>query len=478
MQLGRIARILGWALLALAAAQTLPLVAALSSSPALISGLLAATMFTGALGGLLLFAFEGIEDSRSRRTALATPVIAFSLLPVAAALPMVMTATAGPGAALFMAVSAFTTTAAALHAPEELSQPILLWRAEIAWIGGYATLLSVGAILSVLNIGGMRLSQTAIIKGESGRLTSTLRNVAAPTAWVYGLLTGAVFIIAWWAGNDPFLALLCALQSVSTAGYALPDMPPALGPVRVLAAIVAASNLTLLWRVFDEPGRRRWARDPELRGYILLLVSGALVFALVLDQPMTGWAGLPDALWQGLRHAAGSITTTGLDQISPERLGPGAALLAAALALAGGCTGSTAGGLRVMRAMILFQQANAELQRLAHPKRVFRLRYAGAVLDRDRDLGGVWQALLAVLVAFGAGSLILSFTGLSYRETVAVSIAALSTAGPVAFAIDPAWDGYAALTNLQRATVMILMIGGRVEPALFAAFFVRRYWKA
>ncbi|MBK5911861.1 hypothetical protein CCR85_10210 [Rhodothalassium salexigens] len=493
MRLGQIAQILGWAFLIVAGAMVLPLLDALLGGPELAAGFAGGLVSAAAVGGLVLTAFRGVTSGvpgRSRRFALAMPVLAFATVPAVAALPLLLAGVAGPGTGYFMMVSAFTTTAATLTPAGQLADPVLLWRAEMAWLGGYAALLMVAAVLSVLNVGGMRLTQSGVIRGESNNLTGTLVHVAAPLAWIYVGFTGIVWVALWVGGAGLRGGLIGAFQAVATAGYPMPgpDGPGtamtggaitgAVGPLLLLATFLAGTNLTLLWRMFERATWRVWLRDPEIRGYAGLVFAATGLFAVLLGDGEGGLAGWLARLDRALTHAVAAISTTGLPDAAFLQDRPAVGLLMAVLALTGGCTASTAGGLKVMRVLLLFRQADLELRRLAHPNRVFRLRYAGRAIDRDRDLGGVWQAFLAILGAFSIASLVLSFTGLSYRETVAVVIASVATAGPIAFSIDPGWAGFGDLDGLQRALVCVLMIAGRVEPALIASFFIRRYWQA
>ncbi len=490
MSFAAILSILGWALGTFAAAMLLPILVALgygeTAASAVFVGSALLTLFVG--GGLVM-ATRGAAKDISRRDGFILAALGWALLPVFGALPFYFTGVVESGAdAYFEALSGLTTTGATvLSGLEELPRSILFWRALMQWLGGLAAILLAVAILSILGIGGLSLYRSAIPRGEGDSMIERLLHAVGSIWRIYAGLTLLCAVALWAAGMPAFDAVCHAFSVLSTGGFSTRDgsvgafESPAIELVVVVFMIVAAVNFTLHWAAAR--GRlRAYREDPEFRYFVLLALAVAAVAALAL-MALSGFRAA-DALRQGLFAAVSGLTTSGFliseIDIAYYGLSPWPTLLSMLILimiLIGGCTGSTAGGIKLMRLVILFKQGGRELRRLAHPHGVFSFRYGGGRVDASA-LRGVWSYFMVFVACFAGLSLAIAASGVEFRTAVAAAAGAISNAGPaMAYVAGGGTDVYADLPISARWCVALGMLLGRVELFALLTLLNPAFWR-
>ncbi len=476
--------IVGWLLLAWAAAMVLPVLVAVNYAEAGAAGAFAAAaLLTGFAGGILVIATRGVGRRVSRREAFLLAVVAWVVLPAFGAMPFSFTGVAPSLTdAYFEALSGLTTTGASvLGDPAALPRSILFWRALSQWIGGLGTIMLALAMLSLLGVGGMQLYRSALPRGERDTLERRLLEASRSIWWIYALLTALCAVLLWAAGMTPFDSLCHALSTLSTGGFSsaagalVPARSPFVEAVLVVFMLAGAMNFTLLWALFNGLPRPL-RRDPEFR---YLLGVAALAAATIAAVLLLADAAAGESLRLGIFSAVSMLTTTGF--LAGEAGAWPAALpvlpvLFLALMMMGGSTGSTAGGLKLMRVALMLKEGWRELGRLAYPHGVVRLHYARQAIA-DTDLGAVWGFIIVYLLCFVLVSLGLAWFGLDLRTALAASGAALSNTGPGIAMVAGAGAGYAAMPVGAKWLVVLAMLLGRLELFTLLALLSPRFWR-
>lgn len=439
---------------------------------------------TTALGVLGLLAARRIEQAPLRaRDGFFGVTMAWVVAALAGAVPFMLTGSLErPVDAVFESMSGFTGCGATLLGKLEVEpHAILLWRSLSHWIGGVGIVLLVVAIAPATGLA----SQRVFFAESSGPMTERLTPRIADTAKIIGgvyltlsVLAGIAFLIA---GMGPFDALNHAFATVATGGFS--TRTASLGAFDSLAIeLVAMSamtlggiNLAFYWRVLR--GRALWPQLAEVRAYLLILAGASvLVTASLLA------AGDVEGLGPALRAASFAVvsvmTTSAFITDDFDLWNDFARLAIIGLGFVGACAGSTSGGMKVVRIMLLCKTAVQEVQRQLQPRAVQVLRMRGRVFSEDvrRTVLGFFCIYVAVWVA---GTMVLAATGLDVVSAATGSAAALNLAG-VGLGELGASENFGAVPSAGRWVLSFLMLVGRLEVftviALLTPAFWRRQW--
>ena len=426
-------------------------------------------------GGALVAATRGVSRRPNQREAFALAVLVWLVLPFFGALPLYyigITPTAAD--AYFEAMSGLTTTGATVLAELEIvERSVLVWRALLQWLGGLGALMLTLVLLSFYSGGAMKLFRSAMPRGERHDLRVQLAQSLQAIWWVYLALTSACALSLFLAGIDIFESICLAMSTLSTGGFSTRDgslasiSSPAVEAVLVVFMLVGAVNFTFHWALFHGRGWRVYAGDPEVRYLIAIALAGSAALAAILFA--AGHSGTFGSIRTGLFNVVSMMTTTGFHNGEPANWPLFATLLLTVLALIGGCAGSTAGGLKLLRLSLLIKLAARELNRLAHPSAVRRIVYAGRAAD-ESPLSGILTFFCTYAVALGLVGVALSFFGLEFHHAFMASAAALSNTGPLAVLAAGGEGGYDALAAGAKWTLCMAMLLGRLEVFALLAF--------
>ena len=484
MWIGRLGYIVGWLLLFLAAAHLPPLLMALADPDPQVAGAFVLSAGAAAfVGGALILSFRVARARRDRRVLFLIPLAGWGGLPLFACLPFLITGhMTSLLDAYFEATSALTTTGATLLPLLDPVPPsLVLWRAVLSWLGGLGTVVAAVALFQVLNVGGLQLIQNRLPHGEGGGVLERMRGAAVPLLQVYVFISLLCGLMLWATGLEPFDALVLALSTPSTGGFVPRDgalaayATPLAQGVLIAFMALGAINMTYHWSLLRGRPPGYW-RDTEVRYFAALVAMGTLFLWIggIVDRP---GGDLADGLGSSLFVAVSALSTTG---ITPSPTADGVLLyplVVLSLVFIGGATASTAGGLRLLRMIVLLRHANSELHRLAHPHSVSRIRVNGKPAQTG-DLRAIWLYGSGVLVVLTVGALVLTALEVPFRTATATALAALATAGPAAMIIDPTFGGYWTLDAVSLAVLCPLMVIGRIEVAILLAVFWRAFWRS
>jgi trk system potassium uptake protein TrkH len=395
-----------------------------------------------------------------------------------------------PVDALFESMSGFTTTGATvLTDVDSVDRSLLLWRQLTQWLGGMGIIVLALAVLPRLRVGGRQLFESELPGPEIDQLADRIRDAARRLWLLYLALTAALFaaLAAIGAvadgGMGPFDALGHALTTLPTGGFSTePDsvagFDAATQWVLVVFMVLGGMSFALLYRAFVRREPRAAARDEELRVYLAALVVGAaLVLAELWDK---GLASGEQAIREAVFQTVSIMTTTGFASVDFAGWPTLALMTLVALMFVGGCAGSTAGSIKVVRHVLLGKSLRRELRQTVHPEEIVPIRLNRRPLD-ERTLRAATAFILLYIGIFVAGAAVIAidtaFQGpdLTPMDAIAAAAATLGNVGPGLGFAGPL-GSFHAFSDVSTTTMMILMWLGRLEVIPVIVLVTRRYW--
>jgi trk system potassium uptake protein TrkH len=385
--------------------------------------------------------------------------------------------------ALFESVAGFTTTAASvLVDPESHSRAVLFWRAGTQWLGGLAALLFVVAVLPSIGVGGLEVTEAGQRHSgtslRSRRTTALLRRLAA----LYAVLTAAGTVLFLVGGMGPFDAVTYAATTLSTGGFA--NHAGSFGHFRSAAVewagfggmVLGGLNMALLFRSLRRSTVTPLWRSFELRAYVAVIGVGGLVIALTAV-PDDGLGH--DSVRRALFHVASAASTTGHFVGGWADWATGPQVLLLAIMGVGAMSGSAGGGFRLLRALALVGYLRRELVLQVHPRAMSPVRVGPLPMD-DSLVGRMIGYQAQYLLVAATGAVFVGALGGELVTALSGSISAVANVGPALGELVPGAGGVLELPRPARASLLPLMLLGRLEiaPVLVgvavAASIVRR----
>jgi len=458
----------------------LPLLFALANGEhAQVVSFLTSIALSSFFGGGLFLAFRGNRRRSSGRDAILVMLVIWMTAPFFAALPLIIGGTFQHlNEAVFEATSGLTTTGATLL--EHLAgvpRSILVWRSMLQWVGGFATIVMAVAVFSATSFGNLPVHKLPIQISDESPLSDRLVYVIKSLVSTYLIISLLCFILLWASGLPSFDAFCIALSTVSTGGFMVIDgsfsaySSPLSEIVLMVFMVMGAMNFVLHTEALN--GKfRLYRQEPEVLTFgVLIFCFGILFF--VLSQ---GESNASRNFFSSFFNAASLISTTGygIGEAKPMAHIPPALLLM--VALVGGSALSTAGGLKLVRAILLVRQSMAELDRLAHPHSVIRIRYGVRTVNPE-VFSGLWIYFVVLAAALAGISLLLTALGYDFLTSVSATAATLSNTGPVYdYATSQALP-FREMSGSARWLLSISMILGRMEIFLILPMFDRLFWE-
>lgn len=412
----------------------------------------------------------------SRRESLITVLAVWGVVPLIGAIPFVVDGPLGPLDALFESASGFTTTGATMLVDfSVVSNSLFLWRSLTQWFGGIGIIVLFIATFPQLAIAGRQLFATEAPGPETDRLLPRLRSTANAILLVYGLLTVACAFAYLLGGMTPFEAIANALTTLSAGGFSpsarsFESYDPALSWVAAAFMLFAGANFALVYRAFSGRSRSLW-RDPEFRTYLVVLAAGSLGLSALL-QAEYGWG---EAVRHGTFQALSITTSTGYASADFATWSPAAHGALVVMMLIGGSAGSAAGGVKVVRWLILARVAAREVRRTMHPRAVLPVRLGERIVPNEvvSAVAAFITLYVALIVVTSVGLVLL---GSDEVTALSAALATLGNVGPGFAGVGP-MASYADLHPLAKAWLTFAMIAGRLEVVTVFVVFTRAWWR-
>lgn len=468
-------------------------------------GIAVSFVYSGSLGLFLTLIIALARGKRQRRhhedlAGVRTLLATFVFLPILLAVPFYdALKTTTFTNAYFEMVSSLTTTGATVFDADRLPPTLHLWRAQVGWMGGLLVWIAAAAILAPLSLGGFEVTtatfetdgQTRLDRFERAGVLRRSLTTARRLTPIYTGLTGALWLFLILGGDQPLVALCHAMSTMATSGIS------AVGGLQHAQSGIASEMVVFLFLLFalsrmtfssdTTVARQAIWRDAEFRmGLALVIAVPSLLFlrhwlaALEVDSADDLGLGLY-ALWGGVFTVLSFLTTTGFESAEWETarawsgLGtPGMILMG--LAMVGGGVATTAGGVKLLRVYALYLAGRRELERMVHPHSISG---AGIRNRRMRRRGAfqAWVFFMLFAMTLAGSSALLSATGVSFEDSIVMSVAALTTTGPV---MNMATETPILLAQHSDFTKVVLggvMVLGRLELLAIIALFNTELWR-
>lgn len=398
---------------------------------------------------------------------------------VFAALPFLLTQHMSYTDSFFESMSGITATGSTvISGLDSISPGILIWRSLLHWLGGIGFIGMAVAILPLLRIGGMRLFQTES-SDRSEKVMPRSHMVAKFIVLTYVGLTALGSLGFWAAGMSLFDAINHAMSAIATGGFSTSDQSlakwpqPAVHWVAIVVMILGSLPFTLYVATL-RGNRKALFRDEQVRGLLGLLVVTWAVMTLWY------WATTDLPWYDALRHVAlnvtSVVTTTGFALGDYSLWGNFALMLFFYLGFIGGCSGSTAGGVKIFRFQVAYILLKANLNQLIHPRAVIRQQYNGHRLD-DEIVRSILTFSFFFTITICAIALALSLLGLDWMTALTGAASTVSGVGPgLGETIGPAGN-FASLPDAAKWILSAGMLLGRLEIITVLVLCVPAFWR-
>jgi trk system potassium uptake protein len=382
--------------------------------------------------------------------------------------------------AIFEAVSGFTTTGAIIFPRlQDLPISVLYYRSQIEWLGGIGIVVLAVALLPMLGVGGMQLLR-AETPGpvKDSKLTPRITETAKALWIIYLAVTAACAIAYWSAGMSAFDALTHSFTTVSTGGNSTRDGSIGyfdsvlIELIAIVFMFIGAVNFSLHFLAWRHRRVSNYFRDPEFKAYVRILLVSILLYTLVLW--LSRYVHEPgEALRLALFHAVTMQTTSGFvtDDFTHW---PGALPVILILsAFIGGCAGSTSGGMKIVRWLLLWKQGQREVAQLVHPNAELPVKLGDKPID-TRVINAVWGFFAVYVVAFGILMVSLLATGVDQVTAFSAIAACMTNTGTGLAAVA---TNFTSLTDIGKWICILAMLLGRLEVFPLLVLVSRTFWR-
>jgi len=475
--------VLGSMLMMFSVTYSLPIATALVYADGHFVDFIVAATACFAAGALLWAATRRRKRELRSRDGFVLVTLGWILMSAIATVPLLI---AIPGLtftdAFFETMSGLSTTGATvLVGLDHLPASINLWRHALNWYGGMGIIVLVVAILPLLGVGGMQVYKAETpgpIKDE--KITPRITQTARALWFIYFMITAACIVSLKLTGMNWFDAICHAFAALSLGGFSTYDASvghfdsPAIEAVLIVFMLIAAMNFSRHFIAWQQKSLRTYLGDVEARAMLLIIGLSTAGLALLI-----WFDGVYPSLWTALRHVAFNLVSIATDCGFVSQDYAAWPMFAPMWILMLSCycanTGSTGGGIKMFRTLVLFQQAGRELQLLVHPQAVAPVRVGGQVVQNR-----IVFAVLAFVVLYFGTVVVLTFalllSGLDFLTAFSAIIACINNAGPGLGQVGPAGN-FQGLTDFQTWICSLAMLLGRLEIFSVLVLFTPTLWR-
>ncbi|HMB64241.1 MAG TPA: potassium transporter TrkG [Eudoraea sp.] len=451
-----------------------------------------AALTTLFLGVLFMFNTRGHRKEVQRKEGYVIVTFGWLVMAASGVLPYVFSgAIPGITNAFFETMSGYTTTGASiLDDIEAIPEGILFWRSLTHWIGGMGIIVLAIAILPLLGIGGMQLFAAEAPGPNAYKLHPRITDTAKRLWFIYFGYTVAETILLNLAGMSFFDAINHSLATLSTGGFSTKNASlaywndqPLIQYIVILFMFLAGSNFVLSYFAFKG---KVWKvlKDEEFRIYGTLILLFSILTALVIYaqanvpvsdyHPMVFGEG-ESAFRHGLFQVIAVVTTTGFVSADFTSWTPFLTVFFFGLMFMGGSAGSTAGGIKVMRHVMIIKNGLLEFKRTLHPSAVIPVRFNNKMVS-EYIVYNIIGFFVLYMLLFIIGALALSFMGLDFVSAVGGAASSLGNVGPAFGSLSPV-SNFNALPDVGKWWCGFLMLAGRLELFTVLILFSPYFWK-
>lgn len=381
--------------------------------------------------------------------------------------------------AVFESMSGLTTTGATvISGLDAMPKSILYYRQQLQWLGGIGIIVIAVAILPLLGIGGMQLYRAEAGPIKDNKLTPRITETAYWLFFIYAMLTAACALCYWLAGMNTFDAIAHSFATISIGGFSPHDASlghfdsPLIWMIASLFMFIAALNFALHYYTYSRLTFRHYFSDSESRFYFffLLLASTGIIACLFIFDVSKA---LDNAAFHAIVQTVSIATTTGFTTVEFSHWPAFLPILLLFLSCVGGCGGSTAGGIKAIRIILIAKQGWRELQQLIHPNAVIPLKLKRRTVPGD-VLSAVWSFAAVYALTFMVILMLLQACGLDFVSAYSATIASLNNLGP---GLGSVADNYAGVSTAGKWVLCLSMLLGRLEIFTLLVLLTPAFWR-
>ncbi|MFH1278131.1 MAG: TrkH family potassium uptake protein [Candidatus Eisenbacteria bacterium] len=471
-------RILGGLLLFLALTLLTPIPFSVYFGDGRVAAFLLSSLVTAVAGAALFFAFRA-EGAISYREGFGIVTLGWVGFAAFGSLPYVLSGVIPhPVDAFFEAMSGFTTTGATVITDfDSVGESLFFWRATTHWLGGMGIIVLSLAILPFLGVGGMQLFEAEVPGPTADRLSPRIQTTAKVLWGVYFLLTFAEVLLLMVGGMNFHEAICHAFATMATGGFSTEAASVGAYSNRFIHWVItffmllAGVNFSLHYHALRGRVRSYW-KSEELR-FFLGVLAGATLIVFLLNR--SHYESIHINACDSAFQVVSITTTTGFGTADYELWHVLAQYLLVALMFLGGCAGSTGGGMKNVRVLLLVKHAYVQIFRLIHPRGVRILRLDHKVVP-DEVMQSILGFFALYIGLFVVSSLLMSALGLDLVTAGASVVACLSNIGPGLGEVGPT-DHYAHVPSIGKVILSACMLLGRLEVFTVLVLFFPSFWR-
>lgn len=379
--------------------------------------------------------------------------------------------------ALFETVSGFTTTGASILSDvEAMSKTAMFWRCFTNWIGGMGVLVFIMAVLPLAGSHNMHLMRAESTGPEVGKLVPKVKTTATI---LYGIYLGLTLILIssfMIAGMPLYKALIISFSTMGTGGFA--DLNASVGGyslavqnIAIVFMILCGINFNVYYLLLKRKGKELFKIE-EVRFYLGIIV---VAVAAITIQIRGTFATIGEAFHHALFQVVSIMTTTGFSSTDFNTWPMLSKTILLLLMVVGGCAGSTSGGIKVSRLLILFRSLGREIAHLAHPRSVKKIKLNGQSTSEDtvRSVGSFMVAYVALVIV---STFIVSADNFDFTSTFTSVLAMAGNIGPGLGLVGPTGN-FAMFSDVSKLTLIFDMLAGRLEIYPMLVLFYVGAWR-
>lgn len=482
MHLSVVSRILGVLLMLFSMLAYLPsmLVSLIYNDEELFSFFYALLITFGVGLILWILTWRSKEEMRTRDGFLVVTLF-WTVLSTFGALPFIFSTDIGLSVtdAVFESFSGLTTTGATvLTGLDTMPESVLFYRQQLQWLGGMGIVALAVAVLPMLGIGGMQLYRAESpgpVKNDN--LVPRLAETAKALWYIYMGLTVACTLAYWAAGMTLFDAICHSFATVAIGGFSTHDASmgyfdsDVINMIAVLFMFLAGINFALHFTAWRYRSISQYLSDPETRFYTAILLALATFTVIVLY--LTDTYELRDAFVHGLFQTVSIATTTGFTTAEFSAWPYALPYLLIYASIVGACAGSTGGGMKVIRILLIFKQGLREIKRLIHPNATITVKL-GRKMVPDRVIEAVWGFFAVYVLVYLILLIVLLAMGMEVLTAFSAVGASLNNLGP---GLEGVAANYADISDPSKWVLCLAMLLGRLEIFTLLVLFMPMFWR-
>ena len=382
--------------------------------------------------------------------------------------------------AIFESISGLTTTGATIIIGiDNLPKSILFYRQELQWLGGMGIIVLAVAILPMLGIGGMQLYR-AETPGpvKDTKLTPRITETAKSLWYVYLTMTIACAFSYFLAGMGVFDAVAHSFSTVSIGGFSTHDQSigyfnnSSIESVAIFFMLASGINFSLHFLSFQNINIKPYLNDAELHAYLKILIVICIV-CTSYNAIAGNYENLSEVFRDSIFQTVSIATTTGFTTANFQNWPGFIPLLLIFSCFIGACAGSTCGGIKVIRILLLFKQGIREIKRLIHPNAIFTIKIGDKPIS-ERIIEAVWGFLAVYVIIFAILLLVLMATDIDFLTAFSALSACINNLGP---GLGEVSQNYYGINEIAKWILCLAMLLGRLEIFTLLVLFTPAFWR-